>query len=82
MTSPPAPPARDGRDRGLSAEERREIREVVLTFAPAILVGFVLRWALATNAGWDPRRASLAGIGVGIVLAVLVQRSLRRHGPS
>jgi hypothetical protein len=80
MASPP--PARDGRDRGLSAEERREVREMVLTFGPAVLVAFVLRWALVTNAGWDSRRASLAGIGVGIVLAVLVQRSLRRHGRS
>jgi hypothetical protein len=75
---PSTPPARDGRDRGLSADERREVRDTALTFGPAVLIAFVLRWALITNAGWTSRRASLAGIGVGIVLAVLVQRSLRR----
>jgi hypothetical protein len=80
MTPSSPPPGHDGRARGLSPDERREAREVVLTFVPPVLIAFVLRWALVTNAGWSPRRALLAGIGVGIVLAVLVQRSLRRQG--
>ena len=74
---PSSPPEHESR--GLDAAERRELRETALTFVPPILIAFVLRWALVTNAGWEPRRALLAGIGVGIVLAVLVQRSLRRR---
>ena len=74
MHSPPPP--RD--PRGLDAAERRELRDTALTFAPAIVIAFVLRWSLVAHAGWVPRRALIAGIGVGIVLAVLVQRSLQR----
>ena len=77
----PSPRPTSSPERGLSPDERREVREAVLTFVPAILIAFVLRWALVTNAGWAPRRATVAGIGVGIVLAVLVQRSLRRPRP-
>ena len=73
MTPPrdPSPPTRG---------EKRELRDALLTFAPAIAVAFVFRWALVTNAGWAPRRALVAGIGVGIVLALLLQRALRNRG--
>ena len=77
----PSPGSTGSPDRGLSPDERRDVRESALTFVPAVLVAFVLRWALVTTAGWAARRATLAGIGVGIVLAVLVQRSLRRPRP-
>ena len=63
---------------GLSLEERRDLREAALTFGSAILLAVVLRWALVAHAGWVPRRASLAGVGAGMALAVLVLRSLRR----
>jgi hypothetical protein len=66
-------------DRELNAGERRELREAVLTFAPTILVAFVLRWALVTNAGWTSRRALVWSVGVGIVLALLLQRAVRRR---
>ena len=75
---PSPPPVRAARARRLSPDERREMREAALTFGPAILVAVVLRWALVALADWAPRRAMLAGIGTGIVLAVLVLRSLRR----
>ena len=35
---------------------------------------------LVAQAGWVPRRATLAGVGAGMALAVLVLRSLRRPG--
>jgi hypothetical protein len=73
-----SPPSRHDDDR-LNAGERREVREAVLTFVPTVLVAFVLRWALVRNAGWQPNRASAASIGVGIVLALLLQRALRRE---
>jgi hypothetical protein len=77
---PTPPPTRD--DRGLNAGEKREIRQDVLTFVPAVLVAFVLRWVLVANAGWTSRRAMLVSIGVGIVLALLLQRALRGRGGS
>ena len=64
----------------MAPTERGEIRDAVLTFAPAIVVAFVLRWSLVTNAGWAPRRATLAGIALGVVLALMVQRALARRG--
>jgi hypothetical protein len=70
---PPVP-----RGRGLSPDERRELREAALTVVPAIALGVVMRWVLAAYAGWVPRRATLAGVGAGIALAVLVLRTLRR----
>jgi len=60
--------------------ERREARDAVLTFVPAILVAFVLRWSLVTNAGWESRHATLAAIGVGVVLALMLQRAIARRG--
>jgi hypothetical protein len=72
------PPVRAARARRLSPDERRELREAALTFAPAVLVGVALRWVLVTYLDWTPRRAMLAGVGTGIALAVLVLRSLRR----
>lgn len=64
----------------MTASEQREIRDALLTFVPATLVAFVLRWSLVTNAGWEPRRATIAAIAVGIVLAILLQRALARRG--
>ena len=51
-----------------------------MTFGPAVLVAFVLDWALVARAGWPERRALLTSIGVGIVLALLLQRALARRG--
>jgi hypothetical protein len=60
--------------------ERPELRDTLLTFGPAIVVAFVLEWSLVNSAGWSPRQALVTAIIVGIVIAVLVQRSLRRRG--
>jgi hypothetical protein len=59
--------------------EEGEWRDTLLTFAPAILVAFVLNWALVTRVGWTSRRALVASIVVGIVLALLLQRALARR---
>ena len=67
---PPAPPSR----------ERRELLDALMTFAPAILAAFVLRWALVANAGWAPRRALIASIVLGIVVALVLQRAIARRG--
>jgi putative flippase GtrA len=58
--------------------ERRERRDALLTFGPAVLVAFVLDWALTTLRGWPDGRALAASAAVGIVVALLVQRSLAR----
>jgi hypothetical protein len=73
MSSSPPPP------RG-TPPERPELRDTLLTFGPAIVVAFVLEWSLVNSAGWPPRRALVTAIVVGIAVAVLVQRSLRRRG--
>lgn len=75
--SAPRPPHDD--DRSLNAGEKRELREAALTFLPAVAVAFVLRWTLVTSAGWTPRRALIASVALGIVLALLLQRALRRR---
>ena len=72
MTGEPAPGAP-------TPAERRERRDAVLTFVPATLVAFLLRWALVTTAGWERRRAMLAAIAFGIVLALVLQRALARR---
>ena len=72
MTLPPPPPS----DR---PPEAGETREALLTFAPAILVAFVLNWALTAQRDWAPRRALGASIAVGIVVALLLQRALARR---
>ena len=59
--------------------EQGEWRDTLLAFGPAILAAFVLDWALVTRAGWPPRRALVTSVGVGIVLAVLLQRALARR---
>jgi hypothetical protein len=56
--------------------EEGEWRDALLAFGPAILVAFVLDWALTTRAGWPSRRALAASVAFGIVLAVLLQRAL------
>jgi hypothetical protein len=66
-------------DNRLSPGEKREFRDAALAFGPAVLAAFVLRWALVTNLGWAPGRALLVSIGVGIVLALLLQRALGRQ---
>jgi hypothetical protein len=71
MVPPPAPPELPPED--------GEWRQTLLTFGPAILVAFVLDWALTTRAGWPPRRALGASVGLGIVLALLLQRALSRR---
>ena len=76
MSGPPPAPG----DNHLSPGEKREFRDAALAFGPAVLAAFVLRWALVTNAGWAPGRALLVSIGVGIVLALLLQRALRQPG--
>jgi putative flippase GtrA len=53
-------------------------RDALLTFGPAVLVAFVLDWALTTLRGWPDGRALAASAAVGIVVALLVQRSLAR----
>ncbi len=58
--------------------ERPEWRDTLLTFGPAIVVAFVLEWSLNTIAGWPPRRALWTAVAVGIVIALLVQRAIRR----
>jgi hypothetical protein len=65
---PPALPPEDG-----------EWRDTLLAFGPAILVAFVLDWALTARAGWPPRRALVASVGLGIVVAILLQRALARR---
>ena len=59
--------------------ERGEGRDALLAFGPAILVAFVLDWALTTRAGWPSRRALVASIAFGIVLALMLQRALARR---
>jgi hypothetical protein len=59
--------------------EGHELREALLTYGPAILVAFVLNWALTTQGAWAPRRALLTSIGVGIALALLLQWLLHRR---
>jgi predicted exporter len=51
-----------------------------MTFAPAILVAFVLNWALVARAGWPERRALGASVVFGIVLALVLQRVIARRG--
>ena len=60
--------------------ERREWREALLTFGPAIAVAFALERALTAVWGWSPRRALWTSVAVGIVLALVLQRALRRRG--
>lgn len=60
------------------SEESGEIREALLTFVPAVIVAFFVNWALLTYAGWDSRRALLTSIAVGIALALILQRAVRR----
>jgi hypothetical protein len=55
------------------------MRDAALTFVPAILVAFVLRWSLVTNAGWATRRATITAVAVGVVLAILLQRAIARR---
>lgn len=64
---------------GRPPTEGGEWREALLTYGPAILLAFVLNWAFATQLGWTPRRALLTSIGVGIALALVLQRLLHRR---
>lgn len=60
--------------------EGREWREALVTYGPALLVAFFLNWALATHLGWTPRRALMTSIGVGIMLALVLQRVVQSRG--
>ena len=71
IPSPPPPPDRP--------PESGEARDALLTYAPAILVAFVLNWALTAQRGWPSRRALVASVVVGIVVALLLQRALARR---
>jgi membrane-associated phospholipid phosphatase len=73
VPAPPPPPDRP--------PEEGEWRDALLAFGPAILVAFVLDWALATRAGWPSRHALAASVAVGVALAVLLQRALARRRP-
>jgi hypothetical protein len=59
--------------------EEGEWRDALLTFGPAVLVAFVLDWALTTRAGWPSRRALAASAVFGVVLALMLQRALARR---
>jgi hypothetical protein len=72
MPAPPPP-----RDR---PSEAHEGRDALMTFVPAILVAFVLNWALVARAGWPERRALVASVVFGIVLALVLQRVIARRG--
>jgi hypothetical protein len=60
-------------------QQPHEARDALLTYGPAVLVAFVLNWALATQRGWETRRALFTSVVVGIVLAILLQRALARR---
>ncbi len=55
------------------------MRDAVLTFVPAIVVAFVLNWALVAQRSWPSRRALVVSVVVGIVVALLLQRALARR---
>jgi hypothetical protein len=69
-------PSRDAApppDTPLDPSEKREIRDSLLTFLPAVLVAFVLRWTLVAKRRLAAApRATLAAIAAGIVLALLL----------
>ncbi|GLC24671.1 hypothetical protein [Roseisolibacter agri] len=69
--TPPPPPERP--------PESGETRDALLTFAPAILVAFVLNWTLTAQRGWPSRRALVVSVVVGIVVALLLQRAVARR---
>lgn len=71
MSSAPPPPPRP--------PEHGEARDALLTFAPAIVVAFVLNWALTAQRGWPSRRALAVSVVVGIVVALLLQRAVARR---
>jgi len=70
---PPSPPPQQ-------PPEHREWRDTLLTFGPAIAVAFAVDWVLTTRLGWPPRRALWTSVGVGIVLALVLQRIVQRRG--
>lgn len=73
MPTPPPPPPPE------LPSEQGESRDALLTYVPAIVVAFVLDWALTTRSGWPERRALVTSVVVGIVVALLLQRSLARR---
>ena len=66
---PPSPPPQQ-------PPEQREWRDTLLTFG----VAFVVDWVLTTRLGWPSRRALWTSVGVGIVLALVLQRIVQRRG--
>ncbi|MGZ8376418.1 MAG: hypothetical protein ACXWZS_03005 [Gemmatirosa sp.] len=71
IPTPPPPPDRP--------PETGEVRDALLTFVPAIVVAFVLNWTLVAQRGWPSRRALVASVVVGIVVALLLQRAVARR---
>jgi hypothetical protein len=70
---PPSPPPHQPPEGG-------EWRDTLLTFGPAIAVALALDWMLTTQLGWPPRRALWSSIGVGLVVALVLQRIVQRRG--
>jgi putative effector of murein hydrolase LrgA (UPF0299 family) len=62
------------------SEEAGEMREALLTFVPAIVVAIAVNWVLESHVGWMSRRAMITSIVVGIVLALILQRAVKRVG--
>lgn len=59
-------------------EERAEWRDAALTFVPGIILAFVLNWVFESNLGWTSRRSILTSIAIGIALALIIQRAIKR----
>jgi len=43
-----------------------------------VLIGFALNFFFEANLGWSSRRSMLTSVAIGIVIALVVQRALRR----
>ena len=58
--------------------ETNEGRDALFTFLPAIMVAFVLDWALTTQWGWTSQRSLITSIVAGIAVALVLQRAIAR----
>ena len=72
MPTPPPPPPRD------ESSERQEWRHALLVFGPAIAVAFLLERVLRTATDLTGRQALAASVLAGIVIAVVLERVLRK----
>lgn len=73
MSTPPPPPPPRG-----DASERQEWRHALLVFGPAIAVAFLLERVLRTATDLAARQALAASVVAGIVIAVVLERVLRK----